>query len=138
LLLPPGAAADAAAERWYRAQARRHLGALVAGWAPVIGVTPARVVIRGQRTRWGSASARGEIALNWRLMMAPWAVGEYVVVHELAHLVHMDHSPAYWDLVAAHWPGHRRERRWLRERGPRLAAGPRGVARRAGRGAAVG
>jgi predicted metal-dependent hydrolase len=138
LILPAGAAAGPAAERWYRAQARGHLGALVARWAPRVGVAPRRVVVRGQRTRWGSASARGEIALNWRLMLAPEDVGEYVVVHELAHLVHMDHSPAFWAVVAEHLPGHRRQRDWLRTEGPRLAAGPAGVARHPGGRGAVG
>lgn len=126
LVLPAGADAVAAAERWYRAEARRHLGALVDAWAPRMGVTPAGVAVRGQRSRWGSASAGGTIALNWRLMLAPARVGEYVVVHELAHLVHMDHSPRFWGVVEAHWPGHRADRDWLRANGPAVLAQLRG------------
>ncbi len=126
LLLPDGADLEGAAERWYRAQARRHLGALVDDWAARIGVTPTGLSVRGQRSRWGSASARGVIALNWRLMLAPARVGEYVVVHELAHLVHMDHSPRFWALVESHWPGHRDDRAWLRANGPAVLAQLRG------------
>lgn len=128
----PGEPVAAAVERWFRPRARAHLGALVERWAPRMGVTPARVVVRGQTSRWGSASARGQISLNWRLMMAPERIGEYVVVHELAHLVHMDHSPRFWALVEAHWPGHRADRDWLRAHGGRLLAlggpGPAGPA----------
>lgn len=122
-----------AVERWYRARARPHLTALVQRWAPRMGVSPTRVVVRAQVSRWGSASARGQISLNWRLMMAPERIGEYVVVHELAHLVHMDHSPRFWALVEAHWPGHRADREWLRAHGGRLLAlGGRGPGQPAG------
>jgi len=122
LLVPYDPPRRDALERWYRAEARRHLGALVEAWSPRLGVRPSGLVVRGQRSRWGSASARGSIALNWRLMLAPWRVGEYVVVHELCHLVHMDHSPRFWALVTEHWPGHREDRDWLRRHGPAALA----------------
>ncbi|MFN8122606.1 MAG: SprT family zinc-dependent metalloprotease [Thermoleophilia bacterium] len=126
LWLPQDADPAASAERWYRAQARRHLGALVDEWAARMDVAPSGLAVRGQRSRWGSASARGVIALNWRLMLAPSRVGEYVVVHELAHLVHMDHSPRFWALVSAHWPDHRADRAWLRANGAAVLAQLRG------------
>lgn len=122
LHLAAGADPRDAAERWYRAQARRHLTALIDTWAPVIGVHPTGIRIAGQRARWGSASATGRISLNWRLMFAPARVGEYVVVHELCHLIHMDHSARFWGLVESHWPGHRGERRWLRDHGATVLA----------------
>ena len=74
-------------------------------------------MVRDQRTRWGSASARGTISLNWRLSLVPPNVAVYVVVHELCHLVEMNHSPAFWALVEGHLPGYRERRRWLRAHG---------------------
>ncbi len=116
------AAPDPAAERRARRDARPALVAMVDEWAPRIGVSPARVVVRSQRSRWGSASHRGTISLNHRLALAPPAVAEYVVVHELCHLVHMDHSPAFWALVRKHLPGFEGQREWLRIHGAAILA----------------
>lgn len=124
LAVPSGASVPAAIEAWYRRAAREHFGAVMSTWAPRIDVQPARLSVRAQRSRWGSASARGTISINWRLMMAPPEIGEYVMVHELVHLRHMDHSPEFWACVAAHWPSHRTERAWLRGNGAQLMAGP--------------
>jgi predicted metal-dependent hydrolase len=124
LEIPDGAALGSTVEQWYRSAARTHFAARVAVWAPRIGVTPTGIAIRDQRTRWGSASARGRISFNWRLMMADPAVAEYVTVHELVHLRHMDHSLAFWACVADHWPDYRVQRDWLRVHGARLQTGP--------------
>lgn len=112
-----GDAASRAAQARARRAARAPLVALVDRWAPVVGVVPQRVVVRAQRTRWGSASTRGTVSLNWRLVLTPPEVAEYVVVHELCHLVQMNHSPAFWALVEKHLPGYRGPRAWLREHG---------------------
>ena len=82
-------------ERWYRHEARHHLPARLQGFGERLGVQPAKVSIRGQRTCWGSCSARGHISLNWRLMHLPLALGDYVLVHELCHLRHLNHSRAF-------------------------------------------
>jgi predicted metal-dependent hydrolase len=111
-------------EQWYREAARTHLSALVARWSPALGVSPARLRIGDQRSRWGSCSTSGVISFNWRLLLAPPPVGEYVVVHELAHLLRADHSPAFWSIVADALPGHAAQRRWLRRHGPELRLGP--------------
>ena len=74
---------------------------------------PRQVTIRGQKGRWGSCSSRGALSLNWKLISAPAFVLDYVVIHELAHLAHMNHSAAFWRLVAAHCPDYKRARRWL-------------------------
>ncbi len=111
-------------ETWYRSAARAHFNARVAAWAPRIGVAPTGISIRDQRTRWGSASAAGRLSFNWRLMMAGPDVAEYVTVHELVHLRHMDHSPAFWRCVAEHWPAYGVQRDWLRVHGARLQTGP--------------
>ena len=100
-------------ERWYRREAATHLAGRVDHYAPRLGVRPSRVTIRGQRSRWGSCSGRGTLSLNWRLMMVPSALADYVVVHELCHLRHMDHSPRFWEMVGEVVPDYRERRRSL-------------------------
>jgi predicted metal-dependent hydrolase len=90
--------------------------------APALGVSYERVQIRDQRTRWGSCSARGTLSFNWRLALAPHEVLDYVVVHELCHLLEPNHSPRFWRLVASRRPGWRRQREWLAVNGPELLA----------------
>src|SRR4030095_7413821 len=82
------------------------------------GLTVSRVSIRNQRTRWGSCGRDGHICLNWRLLLMPDWVCEYVLVHELMHLRRMDHSPSYWRLVEAACPEYRAARAWLGRRAP--------------------
>ena len=110
-------------ERWYRREARlrisdavhTHAGRLdLDGWR--------RIAIRDQRTRWGSCSTSGTLSFSWRLMMAPLAVLDYVVVHELCHLRRLDHSPHFWRLVEGALPGWRDGCDWLRRHGHELAA----------------
>ena len=79
-----------------------------------------RVSIRAQKTRWGSCSSRGGISLNWRLIMAPPPVIDYLVIHELCHLRQPNHSPAYWREVARWCPDFRLHRQWLRQHGALL------------------
>jgi predicted metal-dependent hydrolase len=79
-----------------------------------------RVSIRNQRSRWGSCGPDAHISLNWRLVLMPPAVRDYVLLHELMHLRRMDHSPAYWELVAAACPDYAAARAWLRKHGASL------------------
>ena len=81
------------------------------------GLAVMRVSIRDQRSRWGSCGRDGHICLNWRLVLMPEWVRDYVLIHELMHLRRMDHTPKYWRLVAAACPDHERARHWLREHG---------------------
>jgi predicted metal-dependent hydrolase len=106
--------------RWYREQARSALSSAVAREAPRLGVTYRSLAIRDQRTRGGSCSARGALSFNWRLVLAPADVLDYVVVHELCHLLRHDHSRAFWSLVAGARPTFRRERDWLTCHGDEL------------------
>ncbi|MEA2129684.1 MAG: hypothetical protein QOJ85_2575, partial [Solirubrobacteraceae bacterium] len=76
--------------------------------------------IRNQRTRWGSCSTTGAMSFNWRLLLAPEPVLDYVVWHEACHLLVMDHSPDFWALVRRHCPGYENHRRWLRRHGATL------------------
>jgi len=100
--------------RLLREQARRELPARLMELAAAHGVTVTRVSIRNQRWRWGSCSRSGHICLNWRLVTMPEPVRDYVLIHELMHLKRMDHSPAFWKLVAAACPDYRAQRAWLR------------------------
>lgn len=90
--------------RWLRGEAARHAAERVAHFAPLVGAAPKRISIRAQSTRWGSCSARGTVSLNWRLLFAQAQVFDYVVVHELCHLKHPNHSPRFWAAVAAVMP----------------------------------
>ncbi len=78
------------------------------------------LTIRGQRTRWASCSPSGAMSFNWRLLLAPEPVVDYVVWHEVCHLDVMDHSPRFWNLVARHCPDHREHSAWLRRNGATL------------------
>jgi predicted metal-dependent hydrolase len=90
--------------------------------APTIAVRPQRIQIRDQRSRWGSCSTRGTLSFNWRLVLAPFEVLDYVVVHELCHLREPNHSQRFWTLVEERRPAWRTHRDWLHEHGPELLA----------------
>ena len=90
--------------------------------AAELGVKYERIHIRDQRSRWGSCSTIGTLSFNWRLVLAPLEVADYVVVHELCHLHVHGHSRRFWALVERHRPDFRVQRDWLREHGPELLA----------------
>lgn len=94
------------------------------GVAAGLGREVTRVSVRDGRSRWGSCTPPGRLSFSWRLLLAPEAVLDYVVVHEVCHLVRPDHSPAFWRLVEDLRPGHATARHWLREHGERLRLGP--------------
>lgn len=106
---------EATLERWYRLQAQRYLGQRLREWAGQMEVSVLKVTIRGQSTRWGSCSSRGSINLNWRLMCIPARLVDYVLVHELCHRKEMNHSPAFWALVAGVLPDYSRLRQDLKK-----------------------
>lgn len=103
-----------------RLRAATVLPARLHALAAELGLQVTRVSVRNQRARWGSCGRDGHICLNWRLMLMPEWVRDYVLVHELMHLRRLDHSPAYWRLVAAACPHYQEARRWLRIHGPGL------------------
>lgn len=105
----------AAVQAWLLREARTHFTARLLHFAPVLGVQWTALRLSNARTRWGSASSAGLIRLNWRLMQHHPEVIDYVVVHELAHLRHMDHSPQFWAVVAGVLPGWKLLRRQLKE-----------------------
>lgn len=120
LLVPAGEPGIVTVQRWYRRRARTYLRDLVAEEAVRLNRSVARVVVRDQRTRWGSCSRTGTISLNWRLLLAPEAVARYVVVHELVHLDVPNHSKAFWRALTAVCPDWRTQADWLRNHGDEL------------------
>jgi predicted metal-dependent hydrolase len=86
----------------------------------VLGLLPREIRIKRMQTRWGSCGPRNDINLNWLLAFTPPSVLEYVVVHELCHIRHRNHSRDYWDLVSRHLPNWSQERRWLKAQGGEL------------------
>jgi hypothetical protein len=103
-----------------------HFHARAAHWAPQLGVTFGRVRVKDQRSLWGSCTPNGDLNFNWRLSLAPPEVLDYVVIHELAHRLEMNHSRRFWAHVARLCPEHRVHRRWLRKNGEALYRARRG------------
>jgi predicted metal-dependent hydrolase len=98
-----------------RGRAMRELPHQLRRLAARHGLTVSRVSIRNQQSRWGSCSPNGHICLNWRLMLLPAFVREYVLIHELMHLKRLDHSRRFWNLVAQACGNYQEARRWLRQ-----------------------
>ena len=107
--------------RWYKRQAAQKLTEKVARFAPVVGVLPKGVNIKTFRARWGSCTAEGQLEFNWQITMAPNRMVDYVVIHELCHLIHHDHSPEFWKEVARVMPEYAQCRQWLKENGAGLS-----------------
>ena len=116
---PKWSEADYAKARSLARTVFRQKAALYAG---IMGVTFGTITIRDQKTRWGSCSARGNLNFNWRLILAPEPVLDYVVIHELAHRKEMNHSSRFWETVEAVMPDYKNQRQWLRDQGDRLMA----------------
>ena len=119
LLVPEGDPRPAL-ERWYRRMARKEVQPRLDAAVAALGTRYTALTIRAQKTRWGSCSSTGAMSFNWRLLLAPEEVLDYVVWHEACHLLVMDHSPRFWALVERHVPGYAAPRRWLRRHGGTL------------------
>jgi predicted metal-dependent hydrolase len=120
LLVPEDAGRATALERWYRRAARAEIGPRLDRACAAAGSSYSRLTIRGQRTRWASCSRSGAMSFNWRLLLAPEPVLDYVVWHEVCHLEVMDHSPRFWALLGTRCPDCRDHARWLRRHGATL------------------
>jgi predicted metal-dependent hydrolase len=119
-LLPAEGALREALERWYRRRARAEVAPRLAAACARAGTGYTRLQIRGQRTRWASCSSSGAMSFNWRLLLAPPEILDYVVEHEVAHLELLDHSPRFWRLLASRCPDWREREAWLRRHGHAL------------------
>jgi predicted metal-dependent hydrolase len=109
-----------ALERWYRRRARAEVAPRLDEACARWGTAYTKLQIRGQRTRWASCSSSGSMSFNWRLLLAPPAVLDYVVEHEVVHLDVLDHSQRFWILLAERVPDWRVHERWLRAHGHAL------------------
>jgi predicted metal-dependent hydrolase len=120
VLLVPDTGRIAALERWYRRAARAEIVPRLDAAVARAGTSYTGLTIRGQRTRWASCSAKGAMSFNWRLLLAPEGVLDYVIEHEVCHLEVMDHSPRFWRLLEQRVPNWRTHSRWLRRYGSTL------------------
>lgn len=105
---------------WLRAEAKHRITPLAHAKAAVIGRTVGRITVRDQRSRWGSCARGGRLSFSWRLVLAPAAVLDYVVAHEVAHLEQPNHSPAFWRVVDRLTVDREACRAWLRRHGTQL------------------
>jgi predicted metal-dependent hydrolase len=105
-----------------RREARARISLIAQSEAAALDVSYARISLRDQRSRWGSCSTTGTLSFNWRLVLAPHDVLDYVVVHEICHLVEMNHGPAFWALVQRRRPGYLGAKAWLDEHGWEILA----------------
>jgi hypothetical protein len=115
-----GLALRDALERWYRRRAHAEIAPRLDAATARAGTAYTRLTIRGQRTRWASCSDSGAMSFNWRLLLAPEPILDYVVEHEVAHLEVMGHSRRFWALVERRCPDYREHERWLRRYGSTL------------------
>lgn len=107
-------------DRRCRNSARAKITARVEYYHSITGGNYTSITIRDQKTRWGSCSSRGTLSFNYRLIFAPPKVLDYVVVHELCHLTHMDHSKNFWNMVERVMPEYKEYKQWLGEHGSEL------------------
>jgi len=120
LLVPADDRRAGAIERWYRRMAKAEVSERLAPALDAFAVEAGPISIRDQRTRWGSCSSSGALSFNWRLLLGPPELLDYVVWHEACHLVVLDHSPRFWALLEQHRPDYREPRDWLRRNGSAL------------------
>lgn len=103
-------------EAWYRSSALERLREKTVRHARQIGVAPTGISVRNFKSRWGSCNSKGQLVFNWNIIKAPHAIANYVVIHELCHLIHPNHSKDFWRLVGCHDNAYEEHRQWLKER----------------------
>lgn len=104
-------------EKWYKDKALQWIPKRIAYYEERIGVHCTKLTLRSAKTRWGSCSSEKHIMINWKLIMAPEEVLDYVVVHELCHILQMNHSKDFWALVERYMPDWKEKKAWLKEHG---------------------
>lgn len=106
--------------KWYSDQAMQILSRKTLALAARLGKTVSKITIKATKTKWGHCTSRGAIQYNWQILLAPEPVVDYLVAHEVSHLIHHDHSPAFWAQVARICPDYLALRRWLKQQGGQL------------------
>jgi hypothetical protein len=109
-------------ESWYSREAEKLIRKRVDELSRKVGVKYGRLTIRGAKTHWGSCSQKGNLNFNWKLLMVPEPIIDYVIIHELAHLKEMNHSKKFWHLVSQHCPHWQKHRKWLKAHEAKLSA----------------
>jgi len=104
-------------EKWYRKEAEKIITERLDFYRPKLNVEPAHVKVKQQKRRWGSCTPKGDLFFNWRIVMAPLPVVDYIIVHEMSHLIHKNHSARFWKTVEKVLPDYRARRKWLRDHG---------------------
>ena len=107
-------------KKWYLAEARKRITPHASGLAKAMGVAFKRISMRDLKYRWGSCTPEGTLIFNWRIVQAPTVVIDYLIVHELAHVLEPNHSREFWNIVAVHAPSWERAKEWLKQHGARL------------------
>lgn len=110
----------AALVRWYKQQAEHYLSSKTAEIGRALNLEPHSTAIKTYKARWGSCGIKGDIQLNWKLILAPPDIIDYVIIHELCHIKHHNHSANFWQLVEHHCPKFKACRLWLKDNGYRL------------------
>jgi predicted metal-dependent hydrolase len=106
-----------ALEKWYREKALEVITERIKYYEPYFKVRPSGIVIKEQKKRWGSCTSEKKLLFNWRLIMAPIPVIDYVIVHEMSHMIHMDHSKNFWNQVESILPDYKDRKKWLKLNG---------------------
>lgn len=106
-----------AMEKWYREECLMTIKQRVDCYKEFVGKEPNNIKVKEQKKRWGSCTSRGDILFNWRCIMAPIEIIDYIVVHEICHLTHMNHSKMFWQLVESIIPDYKEKRDWLKKYG---------------------
>ena len=106
-----------AVEKWYRERAREVITDKVTYFQQFIEKPVGEIRIKEQKSRWGSCSSQGNLNFNWKIVMAPDEIIDYLVVHELCHRLHMNHSKEFWDSVGKIIPDYKQREKWLKENG---------------------
>ena len=109
-----------AMEAWYRSKAQEQIKERLKYYQSRVGTKPAKVTIKEQKKRWGSCSSKGNLNFNWRAVMAPSPVLDYIIVHELCHLMHLNHSKEFWNRLSSVLPDYEDRKNWLKKNGVRL------------------
>jgi len=105
---------------WFLGKAKENFETKTNEYAELLGFMPKSIIVKTYKARWGSCSTKGDISYNWKLILSPPHIIDYVVVHELCHMKELNHSPNYWKWVESILPDHKARRRWLREHGREL------------------
>ena len=108
-------------EEWYRGQAEKLLSEQVSYYSKLLAISFNKLKIKDQKTRWGSCSNKGNINLNWRIIMAPNQVAAYVIIHELTHLKYLNHSKDFWKKIEQYLPDYKKWKKWLAGNGKELS-----------------